>query len=178
MVEFEKNVGLVYRVFNERFQQYRRYEDDLIQEGMIGLWKACQSFDESRGVAFSAYAFVCIRNEMGSYLRKELYRSSKNVSIDDVIDGEKGPTTYADILKATPKDIATQELFEEAMDIIKGTDCAEIVQMKLQGMSQVEIARKLGVTEVSISERLRGLYRFVREKMGVQGEEEKKNKKN
>lgn len=178
MVEFEKNVGLVYKVFNERFQQYRRYEDDLIQEGMIGLWKACQSFDESRGIAFSAYAFVCIRNEMGSYLRKELYRSSKNVSIDDVIDEEKGTATYADMLGATQKDTATQELFEEAMDIIKGTDCAEIVQMKLQGMSQVEIARELGVTEVSISERLRGLYRFVREKMSVQGEEEKKNKKN
>lgn len=178
MVEFEKNVGLVYKVFNERFQQYRRYEDDLIQEGMIGLWKACQSFDESRGVAFSAYAFVCIRNEMGCYLRKELYRSSKSVSIDAVIDEERGPATYADMLEATPKDTATQELFEEAMDIIKDTDCAEIVQMKLQGMSQVEIARKLSVTEVSISERLHGLYRFVREKMGVQGEEEKKDKKN
>jgi RNA polymerase sporulation-specific sigma factor len=39
-------------------------KDDIIQEGMIGLVKAYNSFDESRGASFKTYANICIDRQI------------------------------------------------------------------------------------------------------------------
>lgn len=44
--------------------------EDLLQEGMIGLWKAVQAFRQARGAKFAALARVCARRQMISALRK------------------------------------------------------------------------------------------------------------
>src|SRR5438105_3944234 len=49
--------------------------DDLFQEGAIGLVNAARRFDSSRGVKFSTLARRHIRGRMLNYLRKE-YRHS------------------------------------------------------------------------------------------------------
>lgn len=46
------------------------YKEDIISEGMLGLCKAAHTFDESRGVRFSTYAAMCIRNAMLMFIRK------------------------------------------------------------------------------------------------------------
>lgn len=43
--------------------------EDLIQEGMLGLWRAVLSFDEGRGVPFEAYARTCIDRRIVSAVR-------------------------------------------------------------------------------------------------------------
>ncbi len=43
--------------------------EDLIQEGMLGLWRAVLSFDEARGVPFEAYARTCINRRIVSAVR-------------------------------------------------------------------------------------------------------------
>nr|DAH56616.1 MAG TPA: DNA directed RNA polymerase subunit [Caudoviricetes sp.] len=179
MVEFEKHTGLVYKVFNNKYQSLRHLEDDLIQEGMMALWNACNTFDESKGVAFSTYAVKCISNAMGMFMRKENMATNRCISLDDFIDPDKGSATYADVIEAEDYDRSDKVLMlSQAMEIIKETPQYEIVKMKLQGMSQVQIAKKLGITQCSVSEQLRGLYARVREKMGVEPVQHKKNKKN
>ena len=44
--------------------------DDLFQEGLLGLYQAVESFSEKRGVSFSAYARGCVRNQMRSACRR------------------------------------------------------------------------------------------------------------
>lgn len=44
-------------------------KEDLLQEGYIGLWKACLNFDESRGFEFSTYAYPMIKGEIYRFLR-------------------------------------------------------------------------------------------------------------
>ena len=44
---------------------------DIIQEGTVGLIEAVESFDHSRGVAFSLYAVHRIRGRMIDFLRSE-----------------------------------------------------------------------------------------------------------
>ncbi len=39
-------------------------KDDIIQEGMIGLVKAYNSFDESKGASFKTYANLCIDRQI------------------------------------------------------------------------------------------------------------------
>ncbi len=43
--------------------------EDLIQEGMLGLWRAVVTFDPARGVPFEAYARTCISRRIYSAVR-------------------------------------------------------------------------------------------------------------
>ena len=43
--------------------------EDLVQEGMIGLLDAVRSFDPERGASFEAYATLCIRRRLISAVR-------------------------------------------------------------------------------------------------------------
>ena len=38
--------------------------DDLIQEGMIGLFKAVQDYDPKEGASFSSFAGLCVSRQM------------------------------------------------------------------------------------------------------------------
>ena len=44
--------------------------DDLIQEGLVGLYLAAMTYDEGRGTAFGAYAAACARNRMADAARR------------------------------------------------------------------------------------------------------------
>ncbi len=59
--------------------------DDLIQEGMIGLFQAIETYDEARGVMFSTYANVCIRNRIKNAL-DFFWQHRKNIDKDQDID--------------------------------------------------------------------------------------------
>ena len=94
MVDFDSNVCLVYKVYNRKFSGFGYLCEDLIQEGMLGLWNACQAFDESRGVAFSTYATKCITRAMVDFIRKEMRHKKNQLSIDEVIDPERSSDTF------------------------------------------------------------------------------------
>jgi len=53
---WERNVGLVYHIVKS-FINRGVDEEDLVQEGMIGLLKSADRFDTGRGVKFSVYAY-------------------------------------------------------------------------------------------------------------------------
>jgi RNA polymerase sporulation-specific sigma factor len=65
----ELNAPLVYRMA-QRFSE-RADISDLIECGNLGLVKAMQSFDPSRGCAFSTYAVPLIMGEMRRFLRDD-----------------------------------------------------------------------------------------------------------
>lgn len=69
--EFEKNVGLVHMVVN-RFANRSSFDrEELFQIGAIGLVKAIQNFDETRGYAFSTYAVPLIVGEIKVAIRSD-----------------------------------------------------------------------------------------------------------
>ena len=63
------NAPLVYSIAS-RFAE-RAEMSDLVECGNIGLVKAMQSFDVSRGCAFSTYAVPLIMGEMRRFLRDD-----------------------------------------------------------------------------------------------------------
>lgn len=69
------NLGLVHACAN-RFRNKGIEYDDLFSAGCLGLVKAADGFDESRGFAFSTYAVPAILGEM-----KRLFRDSGAVKI-------------------------------------------------------------------------------------------------
>ena len=71
----EQNLGLVHTIC-KRFAGRGIEYDDLYQSGCIGLIKAFDAFDESRGVCFSTYAVPVIMGEI-----RRLFRDGGSVKV-------------------------------------------------------------------------------------------------
>lgn len=68
--------------------------DDLIQEGMIGLYKAVRDYDEGKEAAFATFASLCINRQMISavtaYNRKKNGPLNTYVSLDITANANEG----------------------------------------------------------------------------------------
>ncbi|MBQ9532148.1 MAG: sigma-70 family RNA polymerase sigma factor [Eubacterium sp.] len=69
------NIGLVHTIAN-RFKNRGVEYDDLFQAGCLGLVKAVDNFDESKGFAFSTYAVPVIMGEI-----KRLFRDGGAIKV-------------------------------------------------------------------------------------------------
>lgn len=83
--------------------------DDVINEGMFGLWKAMITYNPEKGYTIFALIKVCVRNAMLDYVNK--MNKHKNVSSLDIptIDGEEETTIY-DIIEDETFDL-DREIF-------------------------------------------------------------------
>ena len=67
--------------------------DDLIQEGMIGLFKAVQDYDETQGTSFYSFADLCVSRQM--YTAIEASKRQKHIPLNSYIslydEGEDQP---------------------------------------------------------------------------------------
>lgn len=65
----ELNIGLVRKEAHHWINQCTESYDDLLQVGCLGLIRAIERFDLSKGHAFSSFAIPYIRGEIQHYLR-------------------------------------------------------------------------------------------------------------
>lgn len=146
-------------------------KEDLLQEGMTGLFKAIRSYEPDRGASFATYANQCISNQMFSAVtsakRKKHSILNESVSIYEIKEsGAESASLYAD----GPEEIILER---EAADqlharIKKALSPMEnrVLEMYLQGMGYREIALRIGKTEKSIDnalQRIRSKVKTVRE---------------
>lgn len=59
-----ENLGLIHWVLNKYFSRWRNNHEDLFQEGVFGLMRACETFDPDRESKFSTYALWWIRSKV------------------------------------------------------------------------------------------------------------------
>lgn len=67
----QRNIGLVRKEVHHWMQQCTETYDDLLQVGCLGLIRAIERFDVSKGNAFSSFAIPYIRGEIQHYLRDQ-----------------------------------------------------------------------------------------------------------
>lgn len=142
------NMNLVHYIVHKHFPQYITNQD-VIQNGYVGLIKAVDSFDESTGNTFSTYAARCIFNEIAMGLRRQ-NKYAKDISLNTVLaksDKRDDPLTIEDILMY--EDDYTPIYIQE---FVRCLDEREIVILKylLDGDSQVEVSNQLGMTRSNI----------------------------
>lgn len=77
-----ENYGLVHLVL-KKYKQYGSLYEDLFQEGVLGLFRAVDKYDPSKGAKFSSYAVLWIKDFVSNHLDRISFRS-ENTSIDDV----------------------------------------------------------------------------------------------
>lgn len=137
-------------------------KDDLIQEGMIGLVKACESYDESKGASFDTYADICVTRQMLTAIklagRQKNAALNMSVSIDTPLSDEEGAPTLGESLVGSPDaDPAYQLLYKELLEIIvsPGNEYFsalehQVLILLLSGFNYKEIAERLGKTPKQI----------------------------
>ena len=94
----EHNLRLVAHIV-KKYCANAEEQDDLISIGTIGLIKAINSFDDSKGIKLATFASRCIENEILMYFRSKK-RNSQDISISEPIDtdSEGNPLTLIDII--------------------------------------------------------------------------------
>lgn len=94
---FEKNEKLAYHVLHKYYPTYSQYED-YKQLALLGLWVACITYDENKGIKFSSYAGKCIMNEIRLSLRYTNNHYIETVSIDKKMP-DTNQLTISDVLE-------------------------------------------------------------------------------
>ncbi len=121
---------------------------ELIQEGMIGLLEAAETYDYKRGVAFSLFASYRIKGCMLDFLKKD---SDKGIIS---LDGKTFcGTAVADMLaseKASPAELAEQQLLQEkvqqALSRLPEKEQRVLTGMYLEDQSAQNVAETINVS--------------------------------
>lgn len=94
----EHNLRLVAHIVKKYYTENEE-QDDLISIGTIGLIKAINSFDDTKGIKLATFASRCIENEILMYFRSKK-KNSQEMSISEPIDtdSEGNPLTLIDII--------------------------------------------------------------------------------
>lgn len=83
----ENNIGFVKLLAKEAFSKFGILSgvdfDDLIQGGMVALWRCIDKFDESSNTAFLAYSKSAIKNAMTDMVRKHLSSTRSEITSPD-----------------------------------------------------------------------------------------------
>ena len=146
---FQKNCSLVGYVYQKEFAMYESYAADLIQEGNLALWKACKTYDESRGTTFSTFAYAVIRNAMRVYKTRVIEKHSGILSLDSPAGSENSEVTLKDILYAA-EDNSAKYLIEVCLAKTPAKDQL-ILKRLMQGYTQEEIAHTYHMAQSTVS---------------------------
>jgi len=83
----EHNLRLVAHII-KKYYSNANDQDDLISIGTIGLIKAVDTFDSSKGIRLSSYAARCIENEVLMFFRSGK-KTAQDISMNEPIDTDK-----------------------------------------------------------------------------------------
>ena len=150
---FNQNKKLVYYVY-KKFKRglpqdfISQHGDDLIQEGLIGLWKASERFDKSKGCKFSTYAYALIKGHMLIYT--ESIRRARRKEQPQILSLDAGYSLYEVIPTKGQEDV--DWLFED--NRLTSVE-RKIVKLLYDRYNQTEIARIFGVSQVTINRRIK-----------------------
>ena len=117
--------------------------EDVIQEGMIGLFKAITTYDEIRGVSFRSYACKLIDREIISAIRHAMTHSQQVLSESLLVDSEEsysqGDSPESDFISEESTEELTKEIFEKLSSFER-----QVVEYYLKGYNYIDIAEMLG----------------------------------
>lgn len=158
--------------------------DDLIQEGMIGLFKAVRDYDPGRDASFFTFADLCISRQMYNAVqasaRKKHMPLNRYVSLsqqegDSEGTGEK--VMVLELAESPEKNPEEQVIDRENVELLEKTIEKElsafekqVLDLYMTGMGYGQIARVLGRDQKSTDnalQRIKGKLRRALEKKEI-----------
>lgn len=128
----EKYQLLVYKIARRFCTNHTDYED-LVQAGLMGLFKATKRFDITKGVKFTTFATYYIIGAIKDELRKQCIHNQNLYTLSDNLNNNEGKYLNMEIYDFTN----TERL---------------LIELRLtKHLSQKEIAQKLKVSQSTVS---------------------------
>lgn len=136
--------------------------DDLIQEGMIGLFKAIRDYDSGRDASFFTFADLCISRQM--YNAVQASQRQKHIPLNTYIslyaqvdkESEEGQELGETIASRTEPSLEEMVIGKETAKALEDQIAQElsefenqVLDLHLTGMTYVQIAKVLGRDEKS-----------------------------
>lgn len=145
--------------------------EDIVQEGMIGLYKAIRDFKQEKLSSFRAFAELCITRQIITAIktatRQKHIPLNSYISLNKPLYDEESDRTLMDIImegnSGNPEDmIINQEslgnIHQKINEVLSGLE-QEVLSAYLDGKSYQEIAESLGRHVKSIDNALQRVKR-------------------
>ena len=146
--------------------------EDLIQEGMIGLFKAVTSYQEEKNTSFSTFAYLCVQRKI--YTTITAFNRKKHIPLNTAISlfeqkNQEEELSLDEILETpeeTPEEMMLRK--EELNDYYKMLDQnlskfeKQVMYHYLNGETYTTIAKKLGKSDKSIDNAIQRIRRKIR----------------
>ena len=148
-------------------------EQDVIQEGMVGLFKAIQDFDEKKGVPFQNFAQVCITRQIIKAMEAadRLKNQPLNSYVSLFVDEEQVPNQQVEEAMLTnettnPENVIldsekTQDTLEKIVQVLSKMELQVFLYMT-QGMDYRTIARVMDKDEKKIDNAIQRIRQKVK----------------
>lgn len=151
--------------------------EDLIQEGMFGLFKAVRDFNPEKGASFFSFAEICISRQLYSVL--EASNRKKHMPLNTYIsfsnqDDADGVNLEQMVTEQTisPEQMLIeqerkQEFFQKLEEKVSPLE-KKVLYLYLEGKNYIQIAEVLNKTPKSIDnalQRIRGKIKILEEEI-------------
>lgn len=156
--------------------------DDLIQEGMIGLFKAVRDYDSGRDASFYTFAELCVSRQM--YTAVQASGRKKHAPLNSYVSlyanmAEAGDEDEADLVNILPalSELSPEEQVidrENVQKLLKMIDTElsdfekQVLDLYMTGMTYTQIAKVLGRDEKSTDNALHRMKSKIRKRMKEQ----------
>ena len=154
--------------------------EDIVQEGMIGLYKAIRDFQPSRLASFRSFAELCVKRQIITAIkaatRQKHVPLNSYVSLNKPLYDEESDRTLLDVIMegriSDPEELIINRenlgnIHNKISEVLSGLE-QEVLQAYLDGKSYQEIADALGRHVKSIDNALqrvkRKLEKYLEEK--------------
>ena len=161
--------------------------DDLVQEGMIGLFQAVQTYDEKNGAAFKTFATLCVKRKVQTVIKTANRQKNKmlnffltinnqGVVVSDAVNGVEDDSDEGEVgIFITSKTLDPEHMIlsKEAIHYIKNQIENKltileknVLQLFVAGNSYGDIAEKLNITKKAVDNilfRVRKKLAFLKE---------------
>jgi len=171
----EHNLRLVAHIV-KKYTQPERDNEDLLSIGTVGLIKAVDSFDDSKGIRLGTYAARCIENELLMHFRAGK-KTAKEVYLYDPIgtDKEGNAINLLEIIEAEEEDYTDRYERKEKLSVLPGLLAANLEEREREilvlryglfgerELTQREIADRFAISRSYVSRIEKKALRKLRE---------------
>lgn len=159
----ERYKGLVVKIARSYFILGGEMED-IVQEGMIGLYKAIKGYDKKKNASFKTFATMCIKHQIQSAIK--VANAKKNSPLSNSVSLQSFSENSDDedflpvslIFQISPDEkVINKENYQNLLENIKkmlSDKEFQVLKYYLKGYTYKEISNILGTSEKSIDNSL------------------------
>lgn len=147
-------------------------QEDVIQEGTVGLYKAIRDYDPNKEVGFLSFAELCINRQIISAIKaagRQKHTPLNNaISMDSPLSSSDEDYTYLNLLKQTAANPEDEIIGKENLRILEKEIMKSLSKMELEvlgyylrGRSYTQIATLMNKEEKSIDNALQRIKKKV-----------------